>query len=150
MTFGEPVSSPRTEPAKRLSRRAALAGLAVLPVALPCAAAVGSDPIFVVIAYHRGLSAQYDAATSVSAKLSEGPEFDAADAVSGERSQALHGHAAVLIRSEPTTIAGVNALIHYVAGLRQWEVPADDGWHQVLLGTLATALDGILTKPADG
>ncbi|WP_354124585.1 hypothetical protein [Bradyrhizobium sp. LA6.10] len=108
------------------------------------------DPIFNVIERHRELSARYDAATSVSAKLSEGPEFDAADAVSGERSQALHRHAAVLIRSEPTTIAGVNVLIHYVAGLRQWEVPADDGWHQVLLGTLADALDGILAKPGEG
>ncbi|MDH2341523.1 hypothetical protein [Bradyrhizobium sp. SSUT77] len=149
MNIQNPVASPRTEAAERLSRRAALAGLAVLPVALPGAAAVGTDPIFAVIECHRELSAHYEAATSVSAKLSEGPEFDAADAVSGERSHALHCHAAVLIRSEPTTIAGVNALIHYVGGLRQWEVPADDGWHQVLLGTLADALDGIL-KQANG
>lgn len=58
----------------------------------------------------------------------------AVDDVSAQSSQALQDHAGVLIRSEPTTIAGVRALTSYVAGLRQWEVPADDGWHQVLLG----------------
>jgi hypothetical protein len=70
----------------------------VLPTALPVAAATAPDPIFTVIERHRELSGQCSAAVSISAKLVDGPEFDAADQVSAERSDVLIEHAAVLIR----------------------------------------------------
>jgi hypothetical protein len=82
-----------------------------------------------------------DEAVSISAKLEDGPEFDAADEISAGRSDALVEHAAALIRSEPTTMAGTTALIRYVASFGEWQVPTDEDWHQVILGTLANALD---------
>ncbi|WOH58517.1 hypothetical protein [Bradyrhizobium sp. BWC-3-1] len=145
MNIKKPVASPRTEP-KRLSRRAAIAGIAVLPAALPGAGAAELDPIFEVIERHRKLSDGYSAAVSISAKLDDGPDFDVADKISGERNDALLKHAAAMIRSEPTTMAGIAILLRYAANLDNWQVPADDGWHQVFLGTLADALDGILKQ----
>ncbi|MEY9404334.1 hypothetical protein ABIF66_004168 [Bradyrhizobium japonicum] len=68
------------------------------------AAATDRDPIFVVIERHRDLSAHYDAAASVSAKLEDVADFFAADEISGQRNLALTEHANVLIRSKPTTI----------------------------------------------
>ncbi|WP_271608653.1 hypothetical protein [Bradyrhizobium sp. CCBAU 21359] len=105
-------------------------------------AAADRDLTFVVIERHRELSAHYDAAMSISAKL-DGPEFDAADEISSQRNHALAEHANVLIRSTPTTIAGVIALIRYVSSLREWELPDDDAWYGVFLEGLADAVDGI-------
>ncbi|MCA1386063.1 MULTISPECIES: hypothetical protein [unclassified Bradyrhizobium] len=105
-------------------------------------AAADRDLTFVVIERHRELSAHYDAALSVSAKL-DGPEFDAADEISSQRTHALAEHANVLIRSTPTSIAGVIALTRYVGSLREWELPDDDAWYRVFLGGLADAIDGI-------
>ena len=96
-----------------------------------------------MIERHRELSAHYDAALSVSAKLDEGAEFDAADEISSQRSHALAEHANVLIRSTPTTFAGVIALTRYVGSLREWELPDDDAWYRVFLEGLADAIDGI-------
>ncbi|MCS3926240.1 hypothetical protein M2175_001271 [Bradyrhizobium elkanii] len=107
------------------------------------AAAADRDLIFVVIERHRELSAHYDAAASVSAKLEDGADFFAADEISGQRNLALTEHANALIRSRPATIAGVVALAKYVAGLREWELPDDDAWHRVFLEGLADAIDAI-------
>ena len=106
-------------------------------------AAADRDLIFVVIERHRELSTHYDAALSVSAKLDGGPGFDAADEISTQRNHALAEHADVLIRSAPTTIAGVIALTRYVGSLREWELPDDDAWYRVFLEVLADAIDGI-------
>lgn len=103
-----------------------------------------TDPILSVIERHRELYARLDAATAVSAKLLEGPEFDAADEISRERRLALAEFSYVLIRSKPTTIAGAIDLSRYVGSLPSWQLSDDDeNWHRVLLGTLADALDGI-------
>lgn len=48
-------------------------------------AAADRDLIFVVIERHRELSAHYDAAASVSAKLEDRTEFAAADEISGQK-----------------------------------------------------------------
>ncbi|MCP3367748.1 MULTISPECIES: hypothetical protein [Bradyrhizobium] len=106
-------------------------------------AAADRDLIFVVIERHRELSAHYDAALSVSAKLDGGAGFDAADEISSQRNDALAEHANVLIRSAPTTIAGVIALTRYVGSLREWELPDDDAWYGVFLEMVADAIDGI-------
>ncbi|RXH21197.1 hypothetical protein XH94_38105 [Bradyrhizobium zhanjiangense] len=106
-------------------------------------AAADRDPLFVVIERHRELSAHYDAALSVSAKLDGGPEFDAADEISSQRNHALAEHAKVLIRSKPTTIPGVVAFSRYVASLRAWQLSDEEDWHQVFLTVLADAVDEI-------
>ncbi|MDA9426178.1 hypothetical protein [Bradyrhizobium sp. CCBAU 53380] len=106
-------------------------------------AAADRDLIFVVIERHRELSAYYEAALSVSAKLDEGPEFDAADQISCQRNHALAEQANVLIRSTPTTIAGVIALTRYIGSLREWDLPDDDAWYRIFLEGLADAMDAI-------
>ncbi|UWU67731.1 hypothetical protein [Bradyrhizobium sp. NC92] len=116
----------------------------------PSAAAADRDLIFVVIQKHRELSAYYDAAASVSAKLEKVCEFEAADEISGQRNLALTEHANVLIRSAPTTIGGVIALTRYVASLREWELPDDDAWYQVFLRGLADAIDEIAMAQPHG
>src|SRR6516225_8319937 len=98
-------------------------------------AATEPDPTFGVIERNRELSEQHDAAAFISAKLEWGPAFDAADEIGREKRLALAEHSNMLILSKPTTIAGVVALSRYVADLREWELPDDQGWHQVFLGT---------------
>lgn len=148
------VSSP-ARPAERLSRRTALAGIAVLPILPASAAAIPDDPIFAVIVHHRELSAHFSAAVDVSAKLDGGPEFEAADAVTSQRNQTLMDYSETLIRSMPTTIPGITTLMRYVASLKEWETPVDRrplteiarnstaDWRQDILRTLADALDRI-------
>ncbi|MEY9107840.1 hypothetical protein ABIA06_006712 [Bradyrhizobium yuanmingense] len=106
-------------------------------------AAADRDLIFVIIERHRELLAHYDAALSVSAKLDSGPEFDAAEEISCQRNHALAEHGNVLIRSTPTTIAGVIALTRYVGSLQEWDLPDDDAWYRTFLEALADAIDGI-------
>jgi hypothetical protein len=140
---------------QRLSRRHMLGALAVLPAALPAAAAAPADPIFAVIDRHRELSVHFTAAVDVSARLEDGPEFEAADAIADQRCRVLLDHADTLIRSQPTTMAGALALMRYVASLEEWQMPADRrenweiaenpnaDWHRVFLCTLADALDNL-------
>ncbi|KRR22625.1 hypothetical protein CQ14_30935 [Bradyrhizobium lablabi] len=127
----------------------ALAGLATVSVVFPTAAAE-LDPIFAAIERHRDLSADYTAAVDISSRLEVGPEFEAADAIAGDRCRALLDHADALIRLEPTTIAGAIALMRYFASLEEWQTPADRceerdhptaDWHQTFLSTLASALE---------
>ncbi|WP_258769363.1 hypothetical protein [Bradyrhizobium arachidis] len=97
-----------------------------------------------MIEQNRELAAQSDAAASISTRLDEGPEFDAADEITGEREAALRQHLTLLIRSKPTTMAGVVALSRYVASIPAWRLSEDeDGWHQAFLRTLADAMDEI-------
>jgi hypothetical protein len=123
--------------------------VAAAPATAPESAACAPDPIFAAIERHRELSAHYDAAVSISAHLPCGPDFEAAEEITAERCHALLEHADALIRSEPTTIAGVIGLTRYVGSLEEWQTPADRcdmweaSWHRAFLGTLANALDKI-------
>ncbi|WP_258769112.1 hypothetical protein [Bradyrhizobium arachidis] len=83
----------------------------------------------------------------------DGPEFEAADAISAARAEDLGEYADTLLRTEPTTMEGAVALTRYVAGLGAWQLPDDDdegdvadtpnNWQKVFLDTLADALDNI-------
>ncbi len=135
------------------------AGSTVLALAVKSAAAevgirTSDDPIFAAIERHRALSARYSAAVDISAKLPGGPEFEAADAIAGERMDELQGFSATLIHSEPTTLAGVATLLRYVAILQDWQLPTHHEafqlcdsdpatWHQAFCETLANAVDQI-------
>ena len=107
------------------------------------------DSIYAAIERHRELSADYTAAVDISSKLEEGPEFEAADEISGDRCRDLLDHADALSRLEPTTLAGVIALMRYVANLEEWQTPRDsdefDGtptdWGKAFCTTVANALD---------
>jgi hypothetical protein len=132
-----------------------LAGLAALPAALPAAAATEPDPIYAAIEKHRVLSADFDAALSISARLI-GPEFDAADAITSDANVKLLNHADILICSQPTSLAGVIALMRYASGLEQRQQPLDrrewnmeelamdiPNWHHAFLNSLTNAVEEI-------
>jgi hypothetical protein len=133
-----------------------LGALAVLPAALPAAAGAAADPIFIMIERHRELSAHLDAAVSVAGKLLPGPDFDAADAICAERHDVLMDHGDRLICTEPATLAGVVALMRYMASVKDWEGPGNGeaweingvsvNWYQVVLSTLADAVDQIVVQ----
>jgi hypothetical protein len=155
MTQADRVHStpPTNAPIDTKRRRFLLsaAGGAVT-AAIPVAAlAVGPDPIFAAIERHRELSAEYTAAVDVSSKIEDGPEFEAADAIAGDRCGELLDCAEELIRLEPTSLAGVIALIRYVASLEEWQTPRDpdefDGqppdWGKAFCTTVANALDRV-------
>jgi hypothetical protein len=166
----EKHASESAKPAEGLSRRLMLAGLAIPPgirAVLP-AVAVEPDPILAAIEKHRDLSATCDPAVAISASMAnDGPDFEAADALAAGKQQLLIDHADTLIRSEPTTLAGVVALMRYVTSLEEWQEPVDrrdweeiamvPSWHQVFLDTMARArtdqhggviaMDNIITFP---
>jgi len=108
-----------------------------------------TDPIFTIIEAHSAASVAYSAATDVSCTLLPGPEFEAADAISAERHEALRARAYELIATEPTTPAGITAAARYVAGLQEWQMPPPydpDGidtslCYRDFLGTLANAVE---------
>jgi hypothetical protein len=137
---------------------AAIAGGALLGATLPLPESAGAaqpspDPIYALIERHRELSARYDAAVSVSAKLFDGPEWEAAEEVTAAACTALLDFADSLVCSEPTTLAGVIALLRYAAALQEWEIPRNlevvdvDGelidWSRAFFATVANALDRI-------
>jgi hypothetical protein len=152
-----PVVSTRR---RFLSQAAAVtAGGAALGLALPLpgsaeAAQQVHDPIFAMIERHRDLSSHCSAAYEISGKLLKGPKFDAADAVSAERHGLVEDQADALICTEPSTMAGVLAMMRYAATWSEWQQPTE-GWtlddasadsHQVLLETLARAIESIIDQ----
>jgi hypothetical protein len=148
------LSTPPTNTPTDTNRRRFLSVAAggAVAAALPVAALANEpDPIFATIERHRELSADYTAAVDISSKLEDGPEFEAADAIAGDRCGDLLDHADALIHLEPTTMAGVIALMRYVASLEEWQTPRDsdefDGqppdWDKAFYTTVANALDRI-------
>ena len=132
-----PTNTPTDRNRRRfLSVAAGGAVAAALPVA---ALANGPDPIFATIERHRELSADYTAAVDISSKLEDGPEFEAADEIAGDRCGDLLDHADALIHLEPTTMAGVSALMRYVASLEEWQTPRDS-YRMMTQGGVASAV----------
>ncbi|MCK1501479.1 hypothetical protein [Bradyrhizobium sp. 188] len=112
------------------------------------------DATFAIIERHRELFALLDAAAAISGKFVDGPEFEAADAITAARRRDLVQHTGTLIRSAPTTMAGTLALTRYVASIAQWQLSEDHDppeqtspptgeWHHVFLRMLADALERI-------
>ncbi|TYO64624.1 twin-arginine translocation signal domain-containing protein [Bradyrhizobium hipponense] len=119
---GERTSESR-KPAEGLSRRNLLGALAVLPVALPAAAAV-PDPVFAAIERYKMLSVEYTAAVDRWAPLEhEHPDRSDAEDETSRTSDALFEQIDVLFTFRPSTIAGVAALLKYISTLEEWQVP---------------------------
>ena len=79
------------------------------------------DPIFALIERHRGATRAFSAAVSNKAKVqaahwpwSDAPERIAADAQHDAASDARHEAIEDLLSTQPTTIAGVAAVLDYV------------------------------------
>lgn len=143
------------------TRRAMLAIGAALP-ALAISSSWGAvpDPIFAAIETHGRAMAAYSAAVDISADLRDAdPEHDAAQVVTDRASTALEDAGSDLAGIEPTTAAGLFALLAYVTELTDddefdggnWKlphhVPCNDGsephFVHYLLCSIATTLQNL-------
>jgi hypothetical protein len=100
-----------------------LGALAVLPVALPAAAAV-PDPVFAAIERYRVLSVEYTAAVDWRAPLEDDdPDLSEAEDEASRTGAALFEQMDRIFGYRPTTIAGVAALLRYISTLEDWQMP---------------------------
>jgi hypothetical protein len=121
---GQPESRNLTgesgKPAKGLSRRLMLGGLAILPAVLPAVAA-GPDPIFAAIDRHKQTAAVWDAAVDVRSNFNDLDMTDEQREQRDELDDAVEDawrpceQAGIdLVNTEPTTQAGIIAAIAYI------------------------------------
>jgi hypothetical protein len=94
-----------------IASSAAVPAASTIAIALPAADA---DPIFAVIADHRAAIEAMNAAWKISGALKPGPEFEAADAVSTAASRREYEARLPVLTMQPTTMAGVAALLDHV------------------------------------
>lgn len=138
---GERISESH-KPAEGLSRRNLLGALAVLPVAMPAAAAV-PDPVFATIERYKVRSAEYTAAMDRRVALEhENPDRLEAEDETSRTSDALFEQRDVIFTFRPSTVAGVAALLKYISTLDDWQMPAglDDSDGMNAVKTLCTCL----------
>ena len=134
-----------------LSRRVALAGLALLPAAWP-AAAEKSDPAFALIAGKLAADAAHCEAIDAydEAELNEGIDPDVAE----EADQRCCAACDVVNKADwrlATTLAGVAAVLRFANEIEDggMEWPATDtigpeGWHYQLRATMAAAIEALI------
>ena len=139
MTIERPLLPPRAE---ALSRRTMLGALAVLPVAVPAAAAV-PDPVFAAIERYKVLSAEYTVAVDRRAPLEDDdPDLLEAEDETSRTSSALFEQMDLIFTFRPSTVAGVAALLKYISTLEDWQMPRglEDGDSMKAVTTLCTCL----------
>ncbi|KJC37713.1 hypothetical protein UP06_30365 [Bradyrhizobium sp. LTSP857] len=144
---GKRISESR-KPAEGLSRRTMLGALAVLPVALPAAAAV-PDPVFAAIERYNALSAEYTAAVDWRAPMEEdNPDLFEAEDEASRTCAALYEQMGLLFSYRPATIAGVAALLNYISTLEEWQMPPglEDGDGKEAVQRLCTCLAAALEQ----
>jgi hypothetical protein len=89
--------------------------LAVAAAGAASAVAAEVDPIFAMIAEHAAAAATYEAAVYAEGPLSSGPEMVAAEATTCAASAHAYELLWDLLHGEPTTLAGVAALLDHVS-----------------------------------
>jgi hypothetical protein len=162
--IGQPESrtlaSDSPKPLERLSRRNVLAGLAVLPVALPTAADRTVDPIFALIAAKQAADVAHGEAIDVQDDADVRYGYDSqqawdADEACGEACHRAMDAAWQLVITAPTTLAGVVGLLRFANQHEDegFEWPATDfigrdGWHYQLRATMAAAIEAIIKAQA--
>jgi hypothetical protein len=160
--IGQPESQNLTsesrKPAKGLSRRAALAGLAVLPVALPTVADRAVDPVFALIAAKQAADIAHGEAIDVQDDADarygdDSQEAWDADEACGEACHRAMDAAWQLARTAPATLAGLVAVLRFANQHEDegFEWPATDfigrdGWHYQLRATMAAAIEAIIRR----
>ena len=145
------------KPAKGLSRRMALAGLAILPVAWPAAAA-DRDPAFALIAdklaAHEAHGEAIDAQDK--ADVEHGSDSQAAweaDELCEAACDAALEASWRLATTPPTTLAGVAAVLRFANEIEdegmEWpdtDTVGAEGWHYQLRATMAAAIETIIRQ----
>jgi hypothetical protein len=135
-------------PARGLSRRAALAGLAILPAAMPAAAAE-PDPVYAAIERYKELSVEYTAAVDRSAPLHpKDPGYRDARDDTFDAGDALFEQMDVLFTLRPSTLAGAVTWLKYISTLEDWQMPAglEDGDGKANAQAFCVALAGALEQ----
>lgn len=153
---------PSTEEATTMTttttRRAMLAIGATLPaLAISSSWGAAPDPILAAIEAHRAACRVYLAAVEVSGDLADGtPEHDAASAVTDRAESTLDDAGIDLADVEPTTMAGLLALLHHVTELTEGDefdggnsrlplyVSCDDGSEQHFVHRLLCSIASTL------
>ena len=74
----------------------------------------GEDPIFTAIDRHRAAMAAFSDAVDALAVLPPGPEFDAANAITARKSDQMDNAGVDLVTIQPTTFAGLIALLSHI------------------------------------
>jgi hypothetical protein len=85
----------------------------------------GEDPIFTAIERHRAAMATFSDAANMLAVLLPGPEFDSANAITGRKSDGMDNAAVDLITVQPTTFAGLIALLSHIVDCSRSEKGED-------------------------
>ena len=97
--------------------------------ASPPFVADGQDPTFAAIERHRAAMAAFSDAVDISAVSLPGPEFDAANAITARRSDEMGNAGVDLVTVQPTTFAGLIALLSHIVGClrpekgEDWRLP---------------------------
>jgi hypothetical protein len=151
-------TSESAKPADGLSRRHMLAGLAILPVTLPAAAAVAADPAFALIAEKRAADIAHckaiDAQDEAETRYGHG-SLEAWDANEkcGDACEAVHEIDWKLANTAPTTLAGVAAVLRLANDIEdegnEWPMTdtiGAEGWHYQLRASMAQALEAIIHR----
>jgi 2-methylisocitrate lyase-like PEP mutase family enzyme len=86
---------------------------AVVP-ASPLFVSDGEDPIFTAIERHRAAMAAFSDAVDTLAVLPPGPELDAVNAITARKSDELDNAGVDLVTVQPTTFAGLIALLSHI------------------------------------
>jgi hypothetical protein len=148
------------KPVQGMSRRLAIAGLAMLPVALPVAVPARPDPAFALI------DAKLAADVAQGVLLDELDRTERDHGVNSDPAEEAYdrcGAACVAVNAAdyrlastpPTTLAGVAAVLRFAnqiedAGL-EWpdtDTIGAEGWHYQLRATMAAAIESIITAHA--
>lgn len=178
----QPEAAKRTSESRKpfggLSRRGMIAGLAVLPAALPAAAAAMAPQGFECLVDEPALEAEDPAFALIRAKrLADVKHRGAIDAqavaerVHGVRSDATREAAELseaacvaandaawdLVMTLPTTLAGIAAMLNFANQFEdegeEWpdtDAVGPEGWHYQLRKTTADALEAIMMQGAGG
>jgi hypothetical protein len=148
--IGQPETGKCTSESRKsaqgLSRRTMLGALAVLPVALPAAAA-GPDPVFAAIERYKMLSAEYTAAVDRWAPLEYPDRLEVEDETL-RTGAALFEQMDLIFTFRPSTVAGVAALLNYISTLEDWQMARglEDGDGKEALQRLCTSFAAALEQ----
>ena len=160
------IASESGKPAKGLSRRHALAGLAVLPAVPFATARIGSavtsaiDPAFDLIARKRAADLVYglaiDAQDEAAKRYGINSEEDwAASDLCEVHCDVVNRIDWDLARTPPTTLAGVAAVLRFANQIEdqglEWpmtDTVGREGWHYRLRATMAQAIETIVSQKA--
>ena len=104
---------------------------------------MSADPVYAMIEEHKALSAAYGAAC----EDGRNPKYEVEVGRTGE---ALDDGAKRLLTFKPLTLPGVVAMLRYLSGLEDWQVPGrfNDDFSNMkeLSASVAAAVEAIIRK----